>query len=64
LSAIGDANRLALLVGPEGGFEAGEMAQARAAGAQTVSLGRRILRMETAAVAATALVMDAFGEMG
>ncbi len=39
---------LALLIGPEGGFSQEEAAAAVAAGARPVSLGRRILRCETA----------------
>ncbi len=44
---------VAVAIGPEGGFSARETAQARAAGAITVSLGPHTLRTETAAVAAT-----------
>jgi len=51
------ADALALFVGPEGGFAEREVAQARAAGVQTVSLGPQILRAETAAIAATALAL-------
>ena len=50
---------LSLVIGPEGGLEAEEVAQARARGATTVSLGRRNLRSETAAIAAVAVVMQA-----
>ncbi len=49
--------RLALFIGPEGGFSEAEIAQARAAGLAVVTLGRRILRMETAAVVATAMAL-------
>lgn len=45
---------LTLFIGPEGGFTAGEVAQAEAHGAIPVTLGPRILRAETAALAATA----------
>ncbi|UCH52782.1 MAG: 16S rRNA (uracil(1498)-N(3))-methyltransferase [Pseudomonadota bacterium] len=48
-----------LLIGPEGGFTDGEVAAARANGAQTVALGDAILRIETAAVALLALVANA-----
>jgi len=44
-----------LLVGPEGGFTATETAAAHEAGAVAVGLGRRVLRAETAALAAAAL---------
>ncbi len=48
---------LMLIVGPEGGFSEEEVAQARVAGCQVVSLGRRVLRMETAAILLPALVL-------
>ena len=47
---------LALVVGPEGGFAAEEAALLRERGFTPVSLGRRILRAETAALALLALV--------
>ncbi len=50
-----------LFIGPAGGFSAGEVALARAAGALPVTLGPRILRAETAAIVATALALDALG---
>ncbi|HEY2901806.1 MAG TPA: 16S rRNA (uracil(1498)-N(3))-methyltransferase [Polyangia bacterium] len=50
-----------LLVGPEGGFSAAEIALAEAAGFVAVGLGRRILRVETAAVVAVALLQFAAG---
>jgi 16S rRNA (uracil1498-N3)-methyltransferase len=53
----------ALLIGPEGGFTAGEIDAARAAHFLPVSLGRRILRVETAAIVAVALAEEAFGAL-
>ncbi len=44
-----------IAVGPEGGWTADELAQATAGGWRVVTLGPRILRVETAAVAAAAL---------
>lgn len=46
-----------LIVGPEGGFSEAEVSLARAHGAVSVSLGPRILRAETAAIVASALVL-------
>ena len=43
-------------IGPEGGFSPGEIAAATTAGIQTVSLGRRILRTETASLAVLAML--------
>jgi 16S rRNA (uracil1498-N3)-methyltransferase len=57
----GPANtHLALLIGPEGGLSTGEVDQAVQMGWRAVSLGPRILRMETAAVVSAALVIDWF----
>jgi 16S rRNA (uracil1498-N3)-methyltransferase len=44
-----------LFVGPEGSFEAEEVACARQAGAHIVTLGPRVLRAETASVVLAAL---------
>jgi 16S rRNA (uracil1498-N3)-methyltransferase len=52
-----DSTDISLLVGPEGGFSVEEAQLAVQTGWQSVSLGRRILRMETAAVVASALVI-------
>jgi 16S rRNA (uracil1498-N3)-methyltransferase len=56
--------QLALLIGPEGGFSEEEAALAKQSGLIPVSLGKRILRMETAAVAACTICMAAAGELG
>jgi 16S rRNA (uracil1498-N3)-methyltransferase len=48
---------LAVYIGPEGGWSDGERAEFERLGATAVSLGPRILRVETAAVAALAQVM-------
>ena len=50
---------LSLVIGPEGGLAAAEVELARERGAVIVSLGRRNLRSETAAIAAVAQVMAA-----
>lgn len=55
--------RVALLVGPEGGFAAAEVEAARAAGFLPVSLGPRLLRTETAAIAGTALLQGLLGDL-
>lgn len=53
-TAAGDSQALLLLSGPEGGLTAGEEAAARAAGFRPVRLGPRVLRAETAPLAALA----------
>jgi len=52
------ADRVALLVGPEGGFSDEEVLLAQARGLVTAGLGPRILRVETAALAALARVLQ------
>jgi 16S rRNA (uracil1498-N3)-methyltransferase len=51
-----------LLVGPEGGFSPGEIDAITAAGFQAVHLGPRILRTETAGLAATSVLQYLFGD--
>ena len=48
LEAIEPDTDVAVFIGPEGGFEPGEVEEAVAAGAVPISLGKRILRTETA----------------
>jgi 16S rRNA (uracil1498-N3)-methyltransferase len=60
----GDAEAATLLIGPEGGFTAAEVAAARAAGFQVVGLGPLVLRSETAAIVAVALCRAALGGLG
>lgn len=54
---------VSLFIGPEGGFPSEEVELARQQGVRTVSLGPRILRAETAAIVAAALVLHALGEL-
>ncbi|MBI5203519.1 MAG: 16S rRNA (uracil(1498)-N(3))-methyltransferase [Nitrospirae bacterium] len=53
-----------LLVGPEGGFTKEEVKLAESMGLIATSLGKRILRAETAAISAVALVQFLTGDMG
>lgn len=48
---------IGIFIGPEGGFEEGEVAAAQAAGIRPMTLGRRILRTETAGLAVLAVLM-------
>lgn len=50
------AHKVIILIGPEGDFTCAEISLAREAGFLPVSLGRRILRVDTAAVAAAAFI--------
>jgi 16S rRNA (uracil1498-N3)-methyltransferase len=56
------SNRAVLAIGPEGGWTDSEIASARASGFQEASLGRLILRTETAVIAALASLNYALGE--
>lgn len=56
--------KLLLIIGPEGGFSEQEIAAAEAAGCRSVSLGRRILRTETAAMVGLTCILYESGEMG
>lgn len=56
--------RLAMVVGPEGGFSQDEVEFAVELGVVTVSLGKRILRTETAGMAVAAVLMYELGELG
>lgn len=59
----GDA-RVALFIGPEGGFEESEVEALLAAGAEVVTLGPTILRTETAGIVASTLVLSQLGALG
>ena len=54
----------AVMVGSEGGFTEEEFALARAAGFKGITLGKRILRAETAAIACLSVVAYHMGELG
>jgi len=51
LSSIRPGMSVGIFIGPEGGFEESEVEEAMAAGAKPITLGRRILRTETAGMA-------------
>jgi 16S rRNA (uracil1498-N3)-methyltransferase len=53
-----------IVIGPEGGFTADELTAFRERGANPVSLGPLILRTETAALAAAAVVLGRYGLLG
>ncbi len=52
-----------VLIGPEGGFSSAEATQAREAGFRVVSLGPRLLKVPTAAMAALTLIQFAWGDL-
>ena len=58
-----EARRVTLIVGAEGGFSPAEAAAITAAGGQSVSLGHRILRAETASLTALAVTQYELGNL-
>ena len=48
---------IGIFIGPEGGFEREEVEQAMEAGAQVITLGKRILRTETAGLTVLSILM-------
>jgi len=55
--------KILIVLGPEGGFSLEEIKNAKSSGFVTASLGPRILRAETAAIAACTLIQYLFGDM-
>ena len=62
LDSLAKPNSVALMIGPEGGLSADEIAQAEKFGFLPVALGPRVLRTETAPVAAMALCQWLWGD--
>jgi 16S rRNA (uracil1498-N3)-methyltransferase len=63
LRDLGGPQQLLLLAGPEGGFAPEEVDMARSCGFTPVQLGPRVLRTETAALAALAAVQALWGDL-
>lgn len=57
------AGNILLVVGAEGGFTSEEVEKATANGAKIITLGKRILRAETASIVLSALTLDNLGEL-
>lgn len=64
LQAHKDARRIAVVIGPEGGLSNEEVALIRERGGLSVSLGRRILRTETAGLVAAAAILYETDNLG
>lgn len=63
ISGGSHGSRLLIIIGPEGGFDQTEIDEAKRQGAVTVSLGSQILRVETAAITALAIVQYELGNL-
>ena len=57
MSSVTDAKEIAIFIGPEGGFEENEIDFALENGVKPISLGKRILRTETAGLAILSVLM-------
>ncbi len=57
LLELKNVKSVGIFIGPEGGFEKTEIERATKIGAKTISLGKRILRTETAAITAVSMCM-------
>lgn len=62
LADISQPDSLALLIGPEGGLSAEEINQAQASDCRALTLGPRVLRTETAPIAAVSLAQYLWGD--
>ena len=56
------SKKIALIIGSEGGFSANEIERLTTAGAKSITMGKRILRAETASIALASVVMFMVGE--
>jgi 16S rRNA (uracil1498-N3)-methyltransferase len=57
IESVQPGQKVAVFIGPEGGFEESEIQEAQAAGTLPVTLGRRILRTETAGLVVLSWLM-------
>lgn len=58
-----DAKKISFIIGPEGGFDPSEIEKFKSAGINTVTLGKRILRTETAGEAVLSMLMYGYNEI-
>ena len=63
LTSVRDPFRVSFMIGPEGGFALEEIEKLKENGIPTVTLGKRILRTETAGEAVTAMIMYSIGDI-
>jgi len=57
-------NKVAIVIGPEGGFADSEILKLKEIGSEIVTLGPRILRTETAGFTCLSLIMYELGDLG
>ena len=64
VSRLSHTDKIVLFIGPEGGFSEGETLFVSEKGFCTATLGSRILRAETASIAAVSIMQFALGDLG
>ena len=64
LANFSNPETVAIIVGPEGGMSSAEAATAKESGFTSVSLGKRVLRSETAGLAMLAILQFYWGDLG
>jgi 16S rRNA (uracil1498-N3)-methyltransferase len=62
-STIAASKKMTALIGPKGGWDDRELQDAVANGVAVITLGGRILRAETAAIAITSILQHRFGDL-
>ncbi len=62
-SAVKPAEKITALIGPEGGWDDSEIEAAQKCGFRIITLGGRILRAETAAIAIASILQHRFGDL-
>ena len=64
INNLNSVEKVQIMLGPEGGFSRDEVSLAKKFGWQTVSLGKRVLKAETATITAVSLVQYLLGNLG
>jgi len=64
MKSAGTVDSVAVIIGPEGGFEKSEVRLVEKHGARAFSMGQQILRSEFAGVAAATMILYELGELG
>lgn len=63
LTSCENPKKVGFIIGPEGGFDTSEIEKIHSAGIKTITLGKRILRTETAGEAVLAMIMYEIGDI-
>ena len=62
IKSLSDKKSVGVFIGPEGGFERSEIEDAESSGVSPITLGKRILRTETAAICVLSVIMFSLTE--